>query len=328
MKLWWHKLWHWEYWPVWVVYAPTVLYWVWLAIRFRRIDFYRFSNPSIINGGLYADNKSGIYALLPFSTYPRTILVTQGASYDYDALLHTHRLQWPVIVKPDIGQRGNGVQKIYTAQALHQYAQTIGQHFLIQEVCDYPNEIGLFYSRLPGTNSGSITGITIKKLLIVTGDGRHTLRQLLQQVPRYALQLPVLEKDAHTDLDCILPEGKTHCVVPFGNHSRGTTFLDGKAYITPMLEDTFNRLLQQVPGFYYGRLDIRFNTWEELAAGKNFSIIEVNGAKSEPTHIYDPQHSFWYGQQEIFRHQLLFTKIIAANIRLHRTALHNTLINS
>lgn len=38
----------------------------------------------------------------------------------------------------------------------------------------------------------------------------------------------------------------------------------------------------------------RFNTFEELEKGVNFSIIKLNGAKSEHTHIYVTKHSFWY----------------------------------
>jgi hypothetical protein len=53
-------------------------------------------------------------------------------------------------------------------------------------------------------------------------------------------------------------------------------------------------LFAQIPEFYYGRLDIMFTSWEDLAQGLNFSIVEVNGAGSEPTHIYDPKHSIFF----------------------------------
>jgi hypothetical protein len=46
-------------------------------------------------------------------------------------------------------------------------------------------------------------------------------------------------------------------------------------------------------GFYFGRLDVMYNTVEELEQGINFSIVELNGAASEPTHIYDPKHSLF-----------------------------------
>jgi hypothetical protein len=39
-----------------------------------------------------------------------------------------------------------------------------------------------------------------------------------------------------------------------------------------------------------------------LENGKNFSIVELNGAASEPTHIYDPKHSLWFAWKELARH--------------------------
>lgn len=88
------------------------------------------------------------------------------------------------------------------------------------------------------------------------------------------------------------------------------SFFDGENFITEKLESTFNSILNAIPGFYYGRLDIRFNSFEELEKGENFSIIELNGVKSEPTHIYDPKYSFWFGQKEIFKHQKIMVEIV------------------
>ncbi len=45
-----------------------------------------------------------------------------------------------------------------------------------------------------------------------------------------------------------------------------------------------------------------------MEAGQAFSIIELNGAGSEPTHIYDPKHSLFYAWGEIKRHwDILYT---------------------
>jgi hypothetical protein len=57
-----------------------------------------------------------------------------------------------------------------------------------------------------------------------------------------------------------------------------------------------------VPGFYFGRLDIKYDNWEDLCRGKHFWIIELNGAGSEPAHIYDPKHSLLFAWKEITRH--------------------------
>ena len=76
-----------------------------------------------------------------------------------------------------------------------------------------------------------------------------------------------------------------------------------------------DRLCRQIRGFYYGRLDIRYNTWEELKEGKNFSVIEINGAGAEPTHMYDPKHSLFFAWREIIRHWKILWRISTNNNR-------------
>lgn len=69
----------------------------------------------------------------------------------------------------------------------------------------------------------------------------------------------------------------------------------------------------RIDGFYFGRLDIRYANWEDLQRGKNFSIIELNGAGSEPTHIYDPAHSLFFAWREIIRHWNILWNISRQN---------------
>lgn len=303
-----HKLLHWEYWPVYVVYAPTFFLWIWYLIRFRRFHFYRFANPAIANGGLYGVSKKAIYDVLPKALYPTTVLIQKTERADLEGILQHHHLDFPVIAKPDAGYRGIMVQKITSATALRRYADALQQDFLVQEIVHYPHEMGLFYVRMPHESRGTITGITLKNFLTITGDGQQTMAQLLAQNPRYALQMDVLGRQY--DLQKVPAAQESICLVPFGNHNRGTEFLDGAHLITPKLQETFDQILSRINGFYYGRLDIRYRSFEELENGQYFSIIELNGAMSEPTHIYDPKHSFFYGQKEIFKHQFYFGKII------------------
>ena len=53
--------------------------------------------------------------------------------------------------------------------------------------------------------------------------------------------------------------------------------------------------------------------FELLKEGKNFSIIELNGSGSEPTHMYDPKHSVFFAWREILRHWDLMCKISIIN---------------
>ncbi len=315
MKVWWHKLWHWEYWPAEIIYFPTFLIWGYFAIRFRSLSFYKYANPGIENGGLLGESKEKIYRLLPEGSYPKTVLIHFGQEHKIEKLITEHHFQFPCIVKPDIGLRGIAVQRVHSIEEILEYSKALKQNFLIQELVEYPNEIGLFYYRLPGASHGKISGITLKNFLTVEGNGRHTLEQLLSQVPRHAMQIPKLR--ANMDLSTILPAGVKECLVPYGNHNRGTEFLNGAAHITPKLEAYFDSLLRNVEGFYFGRLDIRYTDFDSLEKGRHYSIIELNGVASEPTHIYDPKHTFWAGQKEIFRHQRIMFEVIKDSIRTH-----------
>jgi hypothetical protein len=72
-------------------------------------------------------------------------------------------------------------------------------------------------------------------------------------------------------------------------------------------------MCQQVPEFYFGRLDVMYNNWDELSRGENLAIIELNGASSEPTHIYDTKHSIFIAWREIIRHWKLLYRVSKLN---------------
>jgi hypothetical protein len=223
-----------------------------------------------------------------------------------------------LIAKPDVGQRGVQVELLQGEAGLVAYATHSRVNFLLQEYIDYPNEAGIFYYRIPGQQKGHISGIVGKELLAVVGDGRSTIEELLLKEDRYILQLPVLRVTYGNALGKILPAGVSHTLVPYGNHCRGAKFIDWSDRISGELENTIDTLCRQVPGFYFGRLDIKFDSWEGLCAGQRFSVIELNGAGSEPTHIYDPKHSILFAWKEIVRHWRIVFRISQLNARRHK----------
>lgn len=249
------------------------------------------------------ESKKKIYDLIPDQYYPRTIFVPLPADpRQVMQAVEKTGLKFPLIAKPDIGARGMGVRKIHTTEELADYCRESPLDFLVQEYADLPLEAGIFYCRLPNEEKGRITGIVTKEFLTVVGDGIHTIRELCKKEKRYILQLDALEKMHGNKLDLILPSGEKKELVPYGNHARGAKFIDDSFRISPALEQQLDQLLSQVKGYYFGRMDIRFRTWESLEKGLDFSIIELNGAGSEPTHIYDPQHSVFWAWREIIRH--------------------------
>lgn len=310
------KIFHWEYWPFAVLYAPLYPYWFWLCLKARAFFFVNAANPTIRNGGFLMESKKEIYDLLPAGTYPATLFFragTQGATILTQ--MKDRGIPYPVIGKPDIGMRGMSVQKIENDQELLAYAQKSKVDFLVQAYIPYEEELGIFYYRIPGEQKGQITGIVGKELLTVKGDGRSTIEALLQQDKRFILQLPALRKNIPDELTIVLPAGERKLLVPYGNHARGAKFLDVTNLADEQLNKMIDELAKQIDGFYYGRMDVRYNTIEELRAGKNFSIIELNGSGSEPTHIYDPGHSVFFAWKEIVRHWAILYKISKINHR-------------
>jgi hypothetical protein len=308
------KLFNWEYWPFNVVYGPIYLYWFWLCIRAKSFFFFNTANPTIKNGGFLLESKKEIYDLIPQQFYPRTLLFQKNISTtELLEQLKISGLEFPIIGKPDIGMRGLAVKKLETIEEVKEYAQQSKVDFLLQEFIRFENETGIFYYRYPDEQYGHISGIVGKEFVAVTGNGKLTIEKLLQKEQRFILQLQTLRDMFGDELLHVLPENETFLLVPYGNHSRGSKFLDDSHLIDKQLTQTIDLVCRQIPGFYFGRMDIRYNTWEELKQGKNFSIIELNGAGSEPTHMYDPKHSIFFAWKEIIRHWHILLKISMQN---------------
>lgn len=255
------------------------------------------------NGGFFMDSKKEIYDLIPAQYYPKTLLIPSQTSWESTVqLLKNAALDFPCIAKPDIGLRGSAVKKINTINDLEQYHSRANFDYLLQAFIPFPKEIGIFYVRYPYERKGRITGIVGKEFLVVEGDGVATVAQLLRLNPRYELQLEALQKEYGDQIHAVIPKGEKRNLVPYGNHARGAKFIDYSHLITPELTDVIETICSQINGFYFGRMDLMYASWEELEQGKKYAIVELNGAASEPTHIYDPSHSVFFAWKELARH--------------------------
>ncbi|WP_300565909.1 D-alanine--D-alanine ligase [Flavobacterium sp.] len=303
MRLFYHKLTNWEYWPYKIVYIPIYFLWAYYAIRAKTIFFFNASNPGMKNGGFIMDSKKEIYDLIPQQYYPKTELISENTDFELiQNIISDSSIVFPFIAKPDIGLRGSAVKKIHSISELKEYHEKANFDYLIQELIPYENEVGIFYVRYPNESKGRITGIVAKEYLTVTGDGVSTIEELLKQNPRYELQLNVLKNEYKDSLSKVLLQEEKQTLVPYGNHCRGTKFIDAGNLISPKLNEVINDMCLQIPGFYFGRMDLMYQSIEDLEEGKNFSVVELNGAASEPTHIYDPNHSIFFAWKELARH--------------------------
>ena len=299
---------------MWLVYFPVSFYYIYLAFKARSFFFFSASNPSIETGGMFFESKWSIFKLIPKEYYPTTILVNIEDDVKMISVkLKLAGINFPVIAKPDRGERGWCVKKISTLNELACYKKAMRVNFLIQAYVNAPLELSVFYYRNPKSEKGILTSVTLKELLAVTGDGYATIDELIQRNNRSFLQYHKLKQNKQIDFNRILALGEKEVLVPYGNHVLGAMFLDYNHIIDEALVNTFDHISKQIDGFYFGRFDLRCTSIEDLKLGKNISILELNGAGAEPSHIYDPRFSFLKAQKVIACHYQLMYQAAVEN---------------
>jgi len=287
------KLRSWEYWPFGIIQFPAILYWLWLSLRSRSLVFFSASNPGIPTGGMFGESKFDILKTIPEQYLPETIFFSLPVSTaQVITRIDSAGMKLPLIFKPDIGERGFMVEKINEQKEIEDYLRRIKVSFLVQEWVQLPLEFGVFYMKFPIDQKGKVISVVAKEMLAVTGDGKSSLQELIFRNDRAKLQWKKLKVSYHGRLSCIVPRDEKVELVSVGNHALGTRFIDASHLINDRLSNTFDSISNQIPGFYFGRFDLRCATAEDLYGGK-IKIMELNGCGAMPVHIYDTDFSFW-----------------------------------
>jgi hypothetical protein len=162
---------------------------------------------------------------------------------------------------------------------------------VIQVPHEGPFEAGLFYVRKPSERVGRLFSVTDKRFPEVVGDGLATVEELVGRHPRYRLQERVFSARLREQWSRVPAPGERVALAMAGNHCQGTEFLDGTWLATPELECRVDAIARQVPGFNFGRFDVRYSDRARFMAGHDLHVVELNGVTSEATHIYDPSAS-------------------------------------
>jgi hypothetical protein len=302
-------------------YIPVVVYIIGLIIRHRSLAFTAV-NPGLPGSGFIGENKSLSLLQLqensPENT-ARTLLVPSDKSLKdkWDMcqnFMVAHQLIFPIVLKPDFGQRGIDVEIISNDVDLKRYLKLAVFDTVVQEYIAGV-EFGVFYVRQPDKKKGEIFSLTHKCFPKLQGDGRNNIETLICEHPRLHYMAAFLLKEHDNILETIPDAGESVNVVNLGSHCRGSLFLEGKAYWSEVLAAKIDRLSQQMDGFYFGRYDIRAS--DELAfKNGEIKVIEVNGVTSESTNMYDPGNSVFTAYQILFRQWRLAFEIGKKNILL------------
>lgn len=308
-----------EFWPAWVMYLPVVIQWVFLALRYRSLSLPLIANPSIPLSGMVGVPKSAVFEqagslarswILPWFDYE----VTEESAADQISrvmrLLAEAGLALPLVAKPNLGCRGAGVKLLQSETDLLDYLISfpIAGSIQFQKLADWEPEAGVFYVRHPDQQAGTITSLTLKYMPYVIGDGKATLGELIGRDPR-AGKLQHLYRERHAqNWDKVIEADQPFRLVFAASHSRGAIFRDGNSYVTDKLSKTLDTIFSDIPGFHYGRLDIKFRNLDSFMNGEEFAIVEINGASSESIHIWDRNTGFCEAVGTLLQqYQTLFT---------------------
>ncbi len=300
---------HWEFWPAWLFYTPVAINYVLLSIRHRSFTVPTAANPGIFSGGMVGESKMAtLYDLQ--TTSPEFVARTKPANQFEDL-----PLEYPFILKPDIGQRGVGVKLIHSREEALRYLESSSAPLITQDYAAGPHEVGVFYYRFPGQPHGRIFAITEKVFPFVTGDGEKTIEELIWSNSRARCVAKTYLKRLGERRREIPNIGEKVKLVEAGNHAQGCEFRNGIHLWSEALEKRVDEISRKLNGFFIGRYDIRFASEADLRAGRNFKIIELNGAASEATSIYDARNSLISAYRTLFKQWGLVFAIGAANRR-------------
>ena len=314
LPLWLAKIIYYEYWPVTCFYFPLTLYWLLLSLRARSLTYYTAVNPAIEHSGFWGNSKGDVLKLIPSEFLPLTLYFSSADKTETIlTAMQKAELDFPVICKPDKGERGFRVEKINSVNELENYVNTTKGRFIVQEFITFPIELGILYYRLPDGTKSEITSVTKKEFMSVTGDGVSTVKELMNASLRSRFQLENTAIKLGEQMKHVLKKGETLLIEPIGNHCRGTEFINANDLINEQLLTVFDKLASKMPGFYYGRFDLKVKSLDDLYAGKNIKIMELNGIASEPAHIYGKDMNLLKALQSVLFHSNIIFRIAMQN---------------
>lgn len=300
----WRRLTRWEFWPMWAVYPPVVAYILLLGLRHGCLTLFTAVNPGIgAGGGLKGESKSEILTGLARAgdAIAPWILVSPGTVESRLDAVRTFAAArgWPVVLKPDVGERGSGVTIARDESAARAALEAEAGALIAQRYVSGV-EFGVFYWRRPSAPHGEIVAITDKRMVDLVGDGRRTLEHLILDDDRAVCMARFFLDKFSAQLDETPAAGERVVLTELGTHCRGALFLDGTHLVTPPLLAAVERVSRAFDGFNFGRYDVRTPSAEALQRGE-FSVIELNGLTSEATSMYDPRHNVFHGWRTLRR---------------------------
>lgn len=306
-----------EYWPWILFYIPLLPVYIYYALRARSLVYFTSVNPGIEHGGFFGEHKERILSNIDDRYKPATYFFPILKQEQWVNMINEIPSEnYPVVFKPNIGERGDEVKLIENKELLMRHIADVDFDFIIQRFISFPVELGILYYRTPGSKHGCVGSITRKGFMKVTGDGISTVEKLMKGRRRYMLQIPRFKVEKPELLGTIPSEGEILQLDEIGNHCLGTEFIDANDWKSDKINAVFDEITSTFKGFFYGRIDLKVTGLEDLEKGENIRIFEINGVSSEPGHIYDRENSVFRAYRELVRYWGIIFRIARENRKL------------
>jgi len=290
------------YWISQHFYWQSLYHWVRNGIRFNSMTFFSAGNPAINLGGMLSDKKTEFYDILPKDLLPATTVASNYS--DAISFIEENGLSFPIILKPNTGLKGMMVEKVYSAEDLKSFfddTENFDREWLLQEFLDQEREFAVLFYKYPKSGKYDITSFIEKIYPSLIADGVKTYRALIEDYknPFLVKSFP-LKKFAEV-LEDIPRKGEKIVLDEIGNYSRGAKFYSLNKDIDQQMVDLYYSQYKGLEGLNFFRIDCKADTLEDVKEGR-YKILEVNGMKGEPLHIYDPESTFLGNRKILIEH--------------------------
>jgi len=295
--------------PFWFFHVPIFPYFLFLSLKRGSLAFFTNINPNIYTGGFTNSSKIDALKGIDSKWLPKLAYFSKNTFDIVEKELSKQKIDYPMILKPNKGERGLGVIKINNRKELIIALNKTNSDFIIQEFIDYPLEFGVLYYRNPKTDKPDISSICFKEMPFVIGNGKDELQVLI----RKKYNSIEFENINSQNKNRIIGNNEQFFLEYVAHRSKNCTFKNFNHIYSKKLIETFSSITSKMENFHFGRFDIKVNKVEDLIYGNDLKILEVNGANSQPIHIFDPDYSFYKCYRDLHAHWYLIYQISKKN---------------
>ncbi len=287
--------WYYQYYPI-------------MAIYRRMIRSINGLNPGMSGlSGLFEISKTEIATHLSPTYCPKTVTIEsrQAPSTLIEVVEQSGLdVESGVICKPDMGERSFGVKIVRSREELVEYARGIKRRFLVQELIKEPKEFTLSFFRLapdcpertpassttepPEAAIFEVRTLAERVLPTVVGNGTSTVAELIGLGDfSERQQKNMISMLSSQELEKVPLPGEVEEIGRIGSVDYGIELKIRE--LSPQQRSQLNKMVARILtnqqgelyDVWFGRFDLRANSFEELLEGRS-KVIELNGAMAGP----------------------------------------------